>query len=267
MSGVFREGLLAGQVAFVTGGGSGIGAGIARRLAAQGASVGLTGRRQEKLDEVAAGIERAGGRALALSSDVREYDQLADAIERVTGEYGRLDILVNSAAGNFIAPAAQLSANGFRSVVAIDLLGTFNACRAAFESLGRQGGSIVSISAPQAWVPTPLQAHVGAAKAGIEKLTKDLAIEWGPAKIRVNSVVPGPTADTEGMRRLAPPDEQTQKKMQQAVPLGRWGKIEEIADAVLFLCSPAAAYVTGATLTVDGGSSLLGGGHFGQMMD
>jgi NAD(P)-dependent dehydrogenase (short-subunit alcohol dehydrogenase family) len=258
MTGVFREGLLTGKVALVTGGGSGIGAGIARRLAAQGAAVGLMGRRPEKLDEVAAEIRAAGGRALSTPCDVREYADVERSVNAVVSELGRLDILVCSAAGNFVAPAAQLSANGFKAVVAIDLLGTFNVCRASFEPLSKQGGSIVNISAPQAFVATPAQAHVGAAKAGIEMLTKNLALEWGGSGIRVNTVVPGPTEGTEGMRRLAPDDAEIQAKMKRAVPLGRWARIDEIADAVVFLVSPAGAFITATTLVVDGGSSLVG---------
>jgi NAD(P)-dependent dehydrogenase (short-subunit alcohol dehydrogenase family) len=254
---VFRDDILKGQVAFVTGGGSGIGAGIAKRLAGQGAKVALLGRRVEMLEAVAGEIREAGGAALALPADVREYAEVERAVERTVAEFGRLDVLVCSAAGNFVAPAAALSANGFKSVIGIDLLGTFNACRAAYVHLAKQGGNIVSISAPQAFVPTPAQVHVGAAKAGIEKMTRDLALEWGASGIRVNTVVPGPTEDTEGMRRLAPADPEIQAKMKKGIPLGRWGKIDEIADAVLFLVSPAAAFVTATTLVVDGGSSLV----------
>jgi NAD(P)-dependent dehydrogenase (short-subunit alcohol dehydrogenase family) len=264
---VFRDGLLEGKVAFVTGGGSGIGAGIAKRLAAQGAAVGLLGRRAEMLDAVAKEIVAAGGKALATPADVREYADVEAAVNKVVAEFGRLDVLVCSAAGNFVAPAAQLSANGFKSVVAIDLLGTFNACRAAFGPLSKEGGSIVSISAPQAFVPTPLQVHVGAAKAGIEKMTRDLALEWGCAGIRVNTVVPGPTEDTEGMRRLAPADPEIQAKMKRGVPLGRWGRIDEIADAVLYLVSPAATYITATTLVVDGGMSLMSSSSLSRLYE
>jgi NAD(P)-dependent dehydrogenase (short-subunit alcohol dehydrogenase family) len=163
-------------------------------------------------------------------------------------------------------PAASLSANGFKAVVDIDLLGTFNTCRAAFEPLSRQGGSIVSITATQAWIPTPLQCHVGAAKAGIAKLTADLALEWGASKIRVNAVAPGPIADTEGMRRLGPADDEARARLQQGMPLGRWGTIDEVVDAVLFLVSPAATFITGTTLVVDGGQALLGSARFMQLM-
>jgi NAD(P)-dependent dehydrogenase (short-subunit alcohol dehydrogenase family) len=254
---VFQDGILQGKVAFVTGGGSGIGAGIAKLLAAQGAKLGLLGRRPEMLDAVATEIRAAGGAALAVPADIRAYDAVERAIERVATEFGGLDILVNSAAGNFVAPAATLSSNGFNAVIGIDLLGTFNACRASYAHLSKRGGSIVSISAPQAFVPTPAQVHVGAAKAGIEKMTRDLAVEWGGVGIRLNTVVPGPTEDTEGMRRLAPADPEIQAKMKRGIPLQRWGTIAEVADAVLFLVSPAAAFITATTLVVDGGASLV----------
>lgn len=256
---VFAENLLAGRVAFVTGGGSGIGRGIALRLAAQGAKVALFGRTAEKIESVA---RETGGRAFA--GDVRQYPVVEQAIKSTVEAFGRLDIVINSAAGNFLAPAATLSANGFRSVIDIDLCGTFNTSRAAFEHLSKNGGSIVSITATQAEIPTPLQCHAGAAKAGIEKLTRDLALEWAKSGIRVNAVAPGPIEDTEGMSRLAPGDAAT--KFKNRVPLGRYGKIEEVADAVLFLVSPAGAYVTGTTLLIDGGTSLLGAGPFLEMI-
>lgn len=262
---IFGKNILDGQVALVTGGGSGIGAGIARRLAEQGARVGLLGRKLDKLERVAGEIASAGGEALPLSADVRYYEDVEAALSQLVGRWGRLDIVVNSAAGNFIAPAAALSSNGFKAVIDIDLVGTFNATRAAFAELSKRGGSVVSITATQAWVPTPLQCHAGAAKAGIAKLTQDLALEWGKLKIRVNAVAPGPIADTEGMRRLAPDDEGVRQRFQEAMPLGRWGTVREIADAVLFLVSPAGAFITGTTLVVDGGQSLLGSSKFMDM--
>lgn len=264
MKSVFVSGLLEGQVAFVTGGGSGIGAGIAKRLAAQGAKVALLGRTVEKLERVAAEIGQAGGEAKCFPADVRKFLEVDQAVKGAVAAFGRLDILVNSAAGNFLSPAATLSANGFRTVIDIDLCGTFNACRAAFEHLSKQGGSIVSITATQAEIPTPLQCHAGAAKAGIEKLTRDLALEWARLGIRVNAVAPGPIDETEGMSRLAPGDSATRFKKR--VPLGRWGTIDEICEAVTYLVSPAGAYVTGATLLVDGGTSLLGAGPWLEMM-
>lgn len=252
---VFAPNLLQGKVAFVTGGGSGIGAGIAKRLAEQGARVGLLGRRVEKLDAVAKEIRDAGGEASCHPADVRDYAALEGAINACATKFGALDFLVCSAAGNFIAPAAGLSANGFRSVIDIDLCGTFNSARAAFAHLEKSRGAIVSITATQAKTPAAFQVHAGAAKAGIEKMTRDLAVEWARFGIRVNAVAPGPIADTEGMSRLSGGQEET---MQKRVPLGRWGTIFEVCEAVTYLVSPAGAWITGATILLDGGTSLLG---------
>ncbi|MCA9591888.1 MAG: SDR family oxidoreductase [Myxococcales bacterium] len=260
---VFRDGILEGKVALITGGGSGIGAGIAKTLARQGARVVLVGRTQEKLEATAAEID---GPSLCVALDVRDYDALAGAVDKTTTELGQLDILVNSAAGNFLAPAAGLSANGFRAVIDIDLVGTFNACRASFQALSRTRGAVLSVTATQAFIPTPLQCHAGAAKAGIEKLTRDLALEWGSVGVRVNAIAPGPIAGTEGMRRLAPPGED-KNALERSMPIGRFGTIDEIAEAALFLLSPAAGFITGTTLLVDGGQSLLGAGPFLKLME
>lgn len=262
---VFTPNLFAGKAALVTGGGSGIGAGIAKMLAAHGAKVALVGRTKEKLDAVAGAIRAAGGEASTHAADVRDYPALEHAVEDAVKSAGRLDVLVNSAAGNFLAPAASLSANGFRAVVDIDLCGTFNACRAAFAHLSKQGGTILSITATQADVPTPLQVHAGAAKAGIAKLTRDLALEWGRTGVRVVAIAPGPIEGTEGMSRLAPAN--TADMLKRRVPMGRYGTVDEIAAAALYLLSPAAAYVTGTTLLVDGGTSLVGAGPFLDLMD
>lgn len=261
---VFVGDLLRGQAAFVTGGGGGIGAGIAKRLAEQGAKVAILGRTQSKLDEVAREIVAQGGVAESYAADVRDYPNVEAAVSRAAGAFGRLDILVNCAAGNFLAPASGLSANGFRSVIDIDLCGTFNACRAIFAHLAKTRGNIVSITATQANVPTPLQCHAGAAKAGIEKLTRDLALEWGSAGVRVNAVAPGPIEGTEGMARLASGDQADAIKKR--VPMQRYGTIDEICEAVVYLTSPAASYVTGATILVDGGLSLIGAGPLLDMM-
>lgn len=261
---VFSPNLLRGRVALVTGGGSGIGAGIARAFARHGAKVALVGRTEAKLLAVADAIRSAGGEASCHPCDVRDYAALEAAVNAAAASAGSLDLLVNSAAGNFLAPAASLSANGFRSVVDIDLCGTFNACRASFAHLSRAGGAIVNITATQASVPTPLQVHAGAAKAGIEKMTRDLALEWARFGIRVVAVAPGPIEGTEGMSRLAPAD--AGDTLRNRVPLRRYGRIDEIASACLYLASPAGAYVTGTTLLVDGGTSLLGPGPFLDMM-
>lgn len=263
-SSAFAPNLLAGKVAFVTGGGSGIGAGIAQRLAAQGARVGLLGRRVEKLDAIAKEIRDAGGEASTHAADVRDFAALDAAVAACAERFGGLDVLVNSAAGNFLAPAAALSANGFRAVIEIDLCGTFNASRAAFAHLCKTRGAILSVTATQAHVPTPLQCHAGAAKAGIEKLTRDLALEWARFGVRVNAIAPGPIDETEGMARLAP---EGVGDLRARVPLGRWGSIFEVCEAVTFLLSPSAAWITGTTLLIDGGTSLVGPGPFLDLLN
>jgi NAD(P)-dependent dehydrogenase (short-subunit alcohol dehydrogenase family) len=258
MTDVFRDRLLVGKVAVITGGGSGINLRIAQRFAEHGAKVALIGRTQEKLDTAALGITEGGGEAAGFAADVRNYDALADAIASARERFGQLDIVVCGAAGNFPAPALGMSANGFKSVVDIDLLGTFNTCRAAYEHLVRPGASIVNISAVQAFVPMAMQAHVCAAKAGVDMLTKTLALEWGPDGVRVNSIAPGAVDDTEGMRRLAPTD-QIRSAITGRIPLRRFGSKDEIADLALFLCSDAAKFITGAVMVCDGGQSLVTG--------
>ena len=254
---VFGEMQLRGKSALVTGGGSGINLAIAKRFAEHGAKVALVGRTKEKLDAAASEIRAAGGVAAGYPADVREYEVLAAAIKSAREEHGPLDIVVCGAAGNFPAPALGMSANAFKSVVDIDLLGTFNTCRAAFEHLRRPGASIVSISAMQAFTPTPLQAHVCAAKAGVDMLTKCLAIEWGSEGVRVNSIAPGAVDETEGMKRLAPTLE-IRSAFMKSVPLKRFATKEEIADLALFLCSDAAQFITGSIMVCDGGQSLAG---------
>jgi NAD(P)-dependent dehydrogenase (short-subunit alcohol dehydrogenase family) len=252
--------LLEGKVAFVTGGSSGIGLRIAERFAEHGARVMLAARRQTKLDAAKAGIEASGGVAGVSAIDVREYEAVQQALARTHQEFGPIDIVLAGAAGNFPAAVLGMSASGFKAVIDIDLLGTFNTLRAAYEHLRRPGASVLAISAAHATMPIAWQAHVCAAKAGVELLIKTLALEWGPDGVRCNCLTPGPTADTEGMRRLAPTTE-SEDRIKATVPLRRFGSKDELADLALFLSSDAAAYITGATLVCDGGHSLAGWGY------
>ena len=255
---VFRDGLLAGRHAFITGGTSGINLAIAARFAEAGAAVTVLGRDPAKAERAAAEL-RAHGTATPATADVRDYAALAAVLARAVEAHGPIDHVVCGAAGNFPAPALGMSANGFKAVVDIDLLGTFNSARAAFEHLRKPGASILAISATQAQAPALLQSHVCAAKAGIEMLVKALAMEWGPLGVRVNSLAPGPIEDTVGMTKLAP-SEEVRAKVMNMIPLRRWGTKREIAEIALFLASPAGGLFTGATLIADGGQILAGFG-------
>jgi NAD(P)-dependent dehydrogenase (short-subunit alcohol dehydrogenase family) len=247
----FNDGLMADRTVFVAGGTSGINLGIAKRFAELGARVAVAGRNPEKAKAAADSI---GAGALGLSADVRDYAAIRAVMEQAASELGPLDVVVSGAAGNFLAPAAQMSANAFRTVVDIDLNGTFNVFRGCYDLLRTPGASLIAITAGQAVNAMPLQAHACAAKAGINQLVRVLAMEWGP-DVRVNAISPGPIANTEGMARLAP-DESTREAHYARIPAKRWGEVEEIGEAAVFLSSPSAQYITGAILDVDGGSQL-----------
>ena len=201
-----------------------------------------------------------GGDALGLSADVRDYGAIRAALEQTVSDFGLLDIVIAGAAGNFLAPALGMSANAFKTVVDIDLLGTFNTLRACHDLLNKPGASLIAITAGQADQAMALQIHACAAKAGVNQVVRTLAIEWGP-DVRVNGISPGPIAGTEGMERLSP-NPGMKEASESRIPMKRWGEIGEIADAAAFLCSPAASYITGAILDVDGGSSV---GDAGRM--
>jgi len=241
-----------GKTVFVFGGTSGINLGIAEAFAKAGAQLAVTSRSAEKVAVAKVRLSHAGTAAMGYSLDVREPVAVSEAITNFTGTHGPIDVLISGAAGNFPSMAAQLSPNGFKSVVDIDLLGTFNVMRAAHAHLRKPGACVINISAPQAQVAMAMQVHVCAAKAGVDMLTKTLAIEWGPEGVRVNGVVPGPIDGTEGMARLAP-TEAAREKVVKSVPLRRMGTPDDIAQVCLFLASDSARYVSGAIIPVDGG--------------
>jgi peroxisomal 2,4-dienoyl-CoA reductase len=267
---IFREGLLKGQVAIVTGGGTGIGLGISELLAALGAHVVLASRKAEHVEKAASAIRDKGGSASALTVDVREPDRVKELVERVVADQGRIDLLVNNAAGNFYAPSESLSPNAWKSVIEIDLFGTFFCSQAVLPVMKAQrGGRIVSISMTLHYRGWPLMAHATAAKAGVDALTRTLALEWAPYGVRVNAIAPGPIP-TEGVRKAFTPPPSAEGKVvdvfavekameayaKKAIPAGRWGSPKDIANMVAYLASPAGDWITGSILVVDGGEWL-----------
>ncbi|HET6829301.1 MAG TPA: SDR family oxidoreductase [Ramlibacter sp.] len=246
-----------GRHLFVAGGSSGINFGVAQAFARAGARVSLISRSADKVASAAAQLEALGTQALGMAADVRQPEAVEQALRDAHARFGAIDVLLSGAAGNFLARALDMSPNAFKTVVDIDLLGSFNVARLAYPYLNKPGASIIQVSAGQAFTPTPFQAHVCAAKAGVDMLTRVLAQEWGADGIRINSIVPGPIADTEGLKRLAPTD-QTLDAMAQRVPLKRLGRIDDIARMALFLASDWGSYVTGTVIPVDGGLALTG---------
>jgi NAD(P)-dependent dehydrogenase (short-subunit alcohol dehydrogenase family) len=239
--------------------------GIAERFAALGAKVAVASRKQVKVDDTVAALRRLGAEACGFTADVREPQAVDAGLAMVHQTFGPLDVVVSGAAGNFPALLDDLSPNGFKAVVDIDLLGTYHVMKAAWPRLRKPGASVINISAPQASLPMQAQVHVCAAKAGVDMITRTLAVEWGPSGVRINSVVPGPIDGTEGMSRLAPNDA-ARREVTTAVPLGRFGTPSDVADACVFLASDLARFVTGAVLPVDGGWSQTGCGDFGKYL-
>jgi NAD(P)-dependent dehydrogenase (short-subunit alcohol dehydrogenase family) len=256
----FAKDLYKGKIVFITGGGSGINLGVAKNFAALGASIAICGRTQEKLDAAAEELRALGAKVCPVAADVRDIAALQAAFARSREELGPMDVLVCGAAGNFVVPAEKLSANGFKTVIDIDLLGSFNASSAAFDQLQQTKGTIIYISAGMAYMPHAYQVHVGAAKAGIDMMMKNLALEWGRHGIRVNSIVPGPIEGTEGMKRLSAPE--AKAAIIANVPMRRMGSVDDIGQTAAFLASPLASYISGCVVVCDGGSNLVGSGRF-----
>jgi peroxisomal 2,4-dienoyl-CoA reductase len=252
----FRPDVLAGRVALVTGGATGIGKEISRVLGAHGAAVVLVSRRQEVLEAAAVELAGEGIDVWFDVCDVRDGDAVRAVVERAVAERGALDVVVNNAAGNFPAPMSAISPNGFKAIVDIDLLGTYNVSRAAFDAaLRERGGSIINISAPFEQRGVVYQAHVAAAKSGVDSLTRSCAVEWGPYGIRVNAIAPGSVLGTEGLKRFreAVPGGAPAAPTN---PLGRHGHGSDIAYLALFLCTPLARFVSGQVIAVDGAGSV-----------
>jgi NAD(P)-dependent dehydrogenase (short-subunit alcohol dehydrogenase family) len=254
---MFATRVLDGQTAIITGGGTGIGLAIARALGRLGAEVVLASRDESHLSDGATALVPDGITAHTVQVDVRDPAAVDRMVADVIARTGRIDILINNAAGNFICRAEDLSPNGWNAVIGIVLNGSFYCARAVGRHLIERGGggSIVSILANYAWTGSAGTIHSASAKAGVMAMTQTLATEWARHRIRVNAIAPGPIESPGAAKQLWASQEAVDT-ITQGVPLGRWGKPEEIADAVSFLVSPYASYITGEVLTVDGGQWL-----------
>ncbi|XP_041829774.1 peroxisomal 2,4-dienoyl-CoA reductase [(3E)-enoyl-CoA-producing] isoform X3 [Melanotaenia boesemani] len=254
---IYSPDLLKDQVAFVTGGGSGIGLRIAEIFMRHGCDTVIASRNLDKLKEAAKKLSAASGRrCLPLCIDVRQPESISAAVDETLKEFGRIDILINNAAGNFLCPASALSFNAFKTVIEIDTMGTFNTSKVVYDKWFKDhGGNIVNISATLPYRGQALQVHAGSAKAANDAMTKHLAVEWGPNGVRVNAVAPGPISGTEGYRRLGGTKAEAVGTFQ-SIPLQRAGNKTEMAHCTLFLASRASSYMTGAILVSDGGAWL-----------
>jgi len=247
---VFKPEIFRGKVLFCTGGGSGICRGMTEAMMRHGASAVIVGRKLDRLTQTAKELSEATGQAcIPAQADVREPKTLQDAVRKTVEQFGRIDFVICGAAGNFLAPISGLSENAFRTVVEIDTLGTFNTIKATISHVRASKGSYIHVSATLHYKGTPFQAHVSAAKAGVDALSAVLAVEEGPHGVRSNVIAPGPISGTEGMNRLAPAREDRTPQF----PLGRQGHVKDVANATVFLFSDAGSYITGQVLPVDGG--------------
>ncbi|WP_124727170.1 2,4-dienoyl-CoA reductase [Staphylospora marina] len=244
-----------GKTVIVTGGSSGMGKAIATRLFREGANVVISGRNAERLEATRDELERiGGGKVLTVQMDVREPDQVEDMVRKAKETFGRIDALVNNAAGNFVVPAEQLSRNGWHAVINIVLNGTWYCTQTVAKDwlASGQGGSILNIVATYAWTGAAGVVHSAAAKAGVLAMSQTLAVEWGDRGIRVNCIAPGPIERTGGADKLIA-DERARKAVERAVPMKRFGTPEEVAALARFLLSEEAAYINGECVTMDGG--------------
>ena len=255
---MFQAGLLKDKTFVITGGGTGLGAEMAKRFAELGAHAVVLGRRKEKLEDVVSQIQRAGGKASAHVCDVRDFS----AVQEVAGRVGTVDGLVNNAAGNFLAFSERLTPNGFDAVVRTVLYGSVY-CTLAFGRHALQrggGGAVVSIATTYAWTGTAYALPSACAKAGVLAMTRSLAVEWGHAGIRLNAIAPGPIPTQGAFSRLFAGEEAKRNAIER-IPLGRFGRPDEIANLATFLLSDLCPYQTGDCVTMDGGEWIAGAGE------
>ena len=263
---MFDKQLLNNKSIIVTGGGTGLGKSMALRFAELGADLVITSRRKEVIEKTAEELREHGGKVLAIACDVRDPDQVNDMVSQTVNEFGKIDILLNNAAGNFISPTEDLSPNAFKTVVDIVLNGTFNCTQAAGKVMReKDGGVILNIVTTYAWTGSGYVVPSASAKAGVLAMTRSLAVEWAKYGIRTVAIAPGPFPTKGAWSRLAPPGLGIQKKMKNRVPLKRVGEHIELANLATYLISDQAAYINGEVVTIDGGEWLQGAGEMNEL--
>lgn len=263
---MFDKELLNDKSIIVTGGGTGLGKSMATRFAELGANLVITSRRQEVIDKTAEELRDHGGKVLAIACDVRDSEQVNEMVSQTVDGFGKIDILLNNAAGNFISPTEDLSPNAFKTIVDIVLNGTFNCTQAAGKVMReKEGGVILNIVTTYAWTGSGYVVPSASAKAGVLAMTRSLAVEWAKYGIRTLAIAPGPFPTKGAWSRLAPPGLGIEKKMRNRVPLKRVGEHIELANLASYLVSDQAAYINGEVVTIDGGEWLQGAGEMNEL--
>ena len=264
---MFKIDLLENKTIIITGGGSGLGKSMATRFGELGANLVLTSRRQEVLDEAAREINnQTGSEILTVATDIRHSDQVGDMVQQAVAKFGKIDGLLNNAAGNFISPTEKLSENAFRTIIDIVLVGTFNCTQAAGKAMRDSGGGVIlNIVTTYAFTGSGYVVPSACAKAGVLAMTRSLAVEWAKYGIRSNAIAPGPFPTKGAWKRLVPPGLNIEKKMIERVPLKRFGEHEELANLASYLMADESGYMNGEVVTMDGGEWLKGAGQFNSL--
>ncbi len=263
---MFQKDLLNNKTIIITGGGTGLGKSMAMRFGELGANLVITSRKQEILDEAAVELRETGAEVLPIACDVRKPNEVQGVVDETINKFGKIDILVNNAAGNFISPTELLTPGGFKVVVDIVLNGTFNFTQAVGkEMIKAKNGTVLNIVTTYAWTGSGYVVPSAAAKAGVLAITKSLAVEWAKYGIRHVAIAPGPFPTKGAWKRLAPPGFGVEKKMKERIPLKRFGEHIELANLAAYLVSDEAGYINGDVITIDGGEWLKGAGEFNEL--
>jgi len=264
---MFKNDLLKNKTIIITGGGTGLGKSMATRFGELGANLVLTSRRQEVLDEAARDInDKTGTEILTVSTDIRNSDQVTEMVKKAVDKFGKIDCLLNNAAGNFISPTENLSENAFRTIIDIVLVGTFNCTQAAGKAMRDSGGGVIlNIVTTYAFTGSGYVVPSACAKSGVLAMTRSLAVEWAKHGIRTNAIAPGPFPTKGAWKRLVPPGLNIEKKMMERVPLKRFGEHDELANLASYLMADESGYMNGEVITMDGGEWLKGAGQFNAL--